>query len=197
LGGGRKPRRSSREHIGKSIFPRTSSIPSWIGTKVVRPSTPAVVRQKTASGTAQIIEKAKLARPVVSLVEASFPSAAPAIEVGYQIILNLDTVQEICRITTSPNSFERKLSDVTKLAVSKATRNLVDEVAGFPLKEVNSTVVRTISGELEKKRVFDELAESLRREVSSAMIKEFFDDAMLKLIEKGENELWKSYSQGD
>jgi hypothetical protein len=137
-----------------------------------------------------VAQTTRSARPIVTALELSYPPAAPAIEVGYQIICNLDTMRDVCHIASSPKPFDKKVSDVTKLAAKKLASNLVAQTIWGPVDRINRIAVHRISGELAKKHVFSELARGLGlQDDQSKILQEFFEDAMLKLLEKGEEKL--------
>lgn len=191
MGEGPKPHQHTGNHLGNSVVGKRSQR-LQLTRRVAYPSLNAPV--KSGDALTGISRKAKLAQPVVRILEASYPPAAPAIEIGYQIVSNLDTVREVYRIAASPSPFEKKLSGFTKLAASKIARNLASQAVHLPIDQVNDLAVQSMANELKKKHVFDELAKTLEQYgIGSALLQELFTDAMRKLMEKNEEELWRSY----
>ena len=115
--------------------------------------------------------------PLKIALQSIFPPATLPLEIGYQILSNLDTVRNMYNLTTVTLSdeFKNTLNETVKNAAKLAYPHIVGFIAQ-PIKDaIIPNIIETSSKYLEQKDIFKDVTESLNLDVSySDDFKDFY-----------------------
>lgn len=124
----------------------------------------------------KISKTTKELTPLKNTFQAVIPQLAGPIEVGYQILSNLDTIRNLynCHGSTSyelKNALNETLKDITKNVVNSAIQ---------PIKQdIISNIVGSTSNYMDEKQVFKDITEVLKLDESySDDFKDFYQTSL-------------------
>lgn len=129
--------------------------------------------------------------PLKITLQSMFPYGAVPLEIGYQILSNLNTVRNMYNLTTATRSYEFKNS--LNETVKDATKLVYPHIAGFiaqPIKDkIIPNIVETSSKYLEEKEIFKDITKYLNLDESySDDFKDFYKASISNCLKDKFNE---------
>jgi hypothetical protein len=121
--------------------------------------------------------------PLKEAIKVMFPAAAIPVEVGYQILSNLDTVRNIYNLANADSINSNDLRIVLNDAVSNATRMAISQLGEFAVRPIKEKVIPNFVENsckyLDGKGVFKDVTTSLGLDESySEQLKDFYNKSL-------------------
>lgn len=129
--------------------------------------------------------------PIKVALKYAFPQAAPAIEVGYQFLTNLDTIRGRCNyIGTTRNDLKNVINETIEDAAKYVFNSSLKSIK----ENTISNLVEYSSNYLDEKQVFEALTEELKFDKSySHAFKEFYQTSLKNVLNQEFDENVKSF----
>lgn len=126
---------------------------------IIKPT--SIVSQKSAQERDSIDKISKVTEkltPIKTALQLAFPQAVLPIEVGYQVLTNLDTIRDVYNYSGNSNDEIKKALNET---LENAAKHVINSVVQ-PIKEnMVSDIVDNSSKYLEDKQIFKDITEKL------------------------------------
>jgi DNA-binding MarR family transcriptional regulator len=125
--------------------------------------------------------------PLKSALKIAFPHAAPPIEVGYQVLANLNTIRDGYKAYSKADP---SLKIALNSTITSAVNHTIQNASSFGI----SGFARVSANYLENRQVFSDLTQQLNLDESySKTFKSFYQASMKKSLDKialSENTSW-------